>query len=119
MTGPAERMPCSAQPSGRLAEVRVAGATASAVDNDGEKAGLAARDDSEPATVDVWHARDVDVMPKQKINAKEAATTTRTTRRDRRTAECASKVPAKVPTTKNKIASAEGTAAAILPWPIL
>ena len=28
------------------------------------------RDDDEPAAVDVWHARDIDVMPKQKLSAK-------------------------------------------------
>jgi dienelactone hydrolase len=28
------------------------------------------KEEIEPATVDVWHARDVDVMPKQKINAR-------------------------------------------------
>src|SRR5262245_8432823 len=29
----------------------------------------AAKDEDEPPAVDVWHSRDVDVMPKQKINA--------------------------------------------------
>ncbi len=28
------------------------------------------KDDDEPAAVDVWHARDVDVMPKQKLSAR-------------------------------------------------
>src|SRR5213076_3636353 len=27
-------------------------------------------DDDEPAAVEVWHARDVDVMPRQKVNAR-------------------------------------------------
>ena len=29
-----------------------------------------ARDEDEPAAVDVWHARDIDVMPKQKLSVK-------------------------------------------------
>src|SRR5262249_12725753 len=29
-----------------------------------------AKDEDEPAAVDVWHSRDIDVMPKQKINAR-------------------------------------------------
>jgi dipeptidyl aminopeptidase/acylaminoacyl peptidase len=29
-----------------------------------------AKDEDEPAAVDVWHARDIDVMPKQKLSAK-------------------------------------------------
>src|SRR5262249_7323950 len=29
-----------------------------------------AKDEEEPAAVDVWHSRDIDVMPKQKINAR-------------------------------------------------
>ena len=41
-----------------------------AAGNDGSVAKEAAKDDDEPAGVDVWHARDVVVMPKQKIDAR-------------------------------------------------
>src|SRR5262245_1633353 len=55
--------------------------TADATDGDGDGAGPtgkgaapstkdAAKDEDEPAAVDVWHSRDIDVMPKQKINAR-------------------------------------------------
>jgi dienelactone hydrolase len=55
--------------------------TAAATDGDGDGAGPAlkgaapsnkdaAKDEDEPAAVDVWHSRDIDVMPKQKINAR-------------------------------------------------
>src|SRR5262245_15343040 len=30
----------------------------------------AAKDEDEPAAVDIWHSRDIDVMPKQKINVR-------------------------------------------------
>ena len=53
------------------------------------------------------------------IETNEAATTPKTSRRIRRTAECASKAPAKDPPTKNAIASAECTASQQLPCPIL
>jgi dipeptidyl aminopeptidase/acylaminoacyl peptidase len=36
----------------------------------GDGASPAPADDEEPADVDVWHSRDVDVMPKQKIGAR-------------------------------------------------
>ncbi len=36
----------------------------------GDGASSAPADDEEPADVDVWHSRDVDVMPKQKIGAR-------------------------------------------------
>jgi dipeptidyl aminopeptidase/acylaminoacyl peptidase len=41
-----------------------------AAGNDGSNAKEAVKEEDEPAGVDVWHARDVIVMPKQKIDAR-------------------------------------------------
>ncbi|MGI8782770.1 MAG: prolyl oligopeptidase family serine peptidase [Acidobacteriota bacterium] len=58
--------PADAKPADAKPEAKKTGAA----NGDGDKADSTAKEEEEPAAVEVWHSRDVDVMAKQKLSAR-------------------------------------------------